>query len=64
MEDTVKAFFKTQGTELNAKNVGRAIVIHEILGMAVLGKLIEQRNTLQEYLLFTSGWQVPELNDV
>ena len=40
--DTVKAFFKSKGIELNAKNLGKAVVIHEILGITVLGMLIEK----------------------
>ena len=42
MENTVKAFFQSKGTELNAKNIGRAIVIHEVLGISVLGKQSEK----------------------
>ena len=34
--DSVKAFFQSKGTELNAKTVGKALVIHEILGVTVL----------------------------
>ena len=34
--ESVKAFFKSKGTELNAKTVGKALVIHEILGVSVL----------------------------
>ena len=42
--DTVKAFFKSKGIELNAKSMGKAIVIHEVLGITVLGKPIEKIN--------------------
>ena len=34
--ESVKAFFNSKGTELNAKTVGKALVIHEILGVSVL----------------------------
>ena len=34
--ESVKAFFQSQGTELKAKTVGKALVIHEILGVTVL----------------------------
>ena len=34
--ESVKAFFQSQGTELKAKTVGKALLIHEILGVTVL----------------------------
>ena len=34
--DSVKEFFQSKGTDLNTKTVGKALVIHEILGLTVL----------------------------
>ena len=34
--DSVREFFHSKGTDLNAKTMGKALVIHEILGLTVL----------------------------